>query len=241
MKSTFLPVLALMLATASVRGEDAIRTWTSLNGQTVEASFVKEEYMHTYLAKPNGTEFRIATSKLSKADREYVRKQVAEARKMKASADAGGEEGDLPEAPEAIQKLFGSKLTNARKKNVSVNALTGKTIGVYFSAHWCPPCRAFTPGLVDFYNTLSKKEKPFEIVFVSSDRDKKAMYGYMKEMDMPWLALPFGDEHKQSLATKFKVRGIPKLVILNAKGELVTENGRGDVSGRGVAAYEAWQ
>ena len=24
-------------------------------------------------------------------------------------------------------------------------------IGIYFSAHWCPPCRQFTPILSNFY------------------------------------------------------------------------------------------
>lgn len=42
--------------------------------------------------------------------------------------------------------------------------------GFYFSANWCPPCRAFTPQLADAYRRIRKKEPGFEIVFVSSDR-----------------------------------------------------------------------
>src|SRR6476620_6397892 len=27
--------------------------------------------------------------------------------------------------------------------------------GLYFSAHWCPPCRKFTPQLVAYYNQIA--------------------------------------------------------------------------------------
>lgn len=29
-----------------------------------------------------------------------------------------------------------------------------KVICFYFSAHWCPPCREFTPVLADFYTVI---------------------------------------------------------------------------------------
>src|SRR5437764_9700345 len=45
-----------------------------------------------------------------------------------------------------------------------------KLIGLYFSAHWCPPCRKFTPELVQFYNRVAPQHSEFEIVFVSLDR-----------------------------------------------------------------------
>jgi len=142
--------------------------------------------------------------------------------------------------PELV-KMFGEKLRTHKKKKVSTAVLSDKKIiGIYFSAHWCPPCRAFTPELVKFHKNMTKAGNAFEIVFVSSDNDKSAMYEYVKEMNMPWLVLPFGDEHKKTLGTKFNIRGIPALIIIDAKGNLITKAGRNDVTSLGEKAFDKW-
>ena len=43
---------------------------------------------------------------------------------------------------------------------------------LYFSAHWCPPCRGFTPELAKTYAKLKADGKDFELVFISSDRSE---------------------------------------------------------------------
>lgn len=148
-----------------------------------------------------------------------------------------------PKATESewLTEYFGEKLVKADGSTVSVDTLAGKTIGIYFSAHWCPPCRGFTPVLVKTYNAIVEAGKPFEIVFASSDRSKKAMAGYMTEMSMPWVAIPFGSENKGKLSKKYGIRGIPSLVIIDPNGELISKNARGDVSRKGAAAFDAWQ
>lgn len=91
---------------------------------------------------------------------------------------------------------------------------------------------------------MTKKGEPFEIVFVSSDHSESDMYSYMEEMEMPWLALPFGDSHKKkrkALLQKFKVEGIPRLVIVDAEGNLITKDGKGDVSSLGASAFKKWE
>ena len=69
----------------------------------------------------------------------------------------------------------------------------------------CPPCRGFTPKLVDCYKKIQETHKNFEIIFVSSDSDEEHFDEYWKEM--PWMALPFGDDRKQGLAKHFSVSG----------------------------------
>ena len=62
---------------------------------------------------------------------------------------------------------------NNKKAKTSV-ADVGKAavVGIYFSAHWCPPCRGFTPELAKIYAQCKAEGKSFEVVFVSSDRDE---------------------------------------------------------------------
>ena len=62
-------------------------------------------------------------------------------------------------------------------------------VGIYFSAHWCPPCRAFTPVLGQFYDEVNKDGKKIEIIFVSSDQDDAKFKDYFASM--PWKACSF--------------------------------------------------
>lgn len=123
-------------------------------------------------------------------------------------------------------------------KEVSLAMLQSKeVVGIYFSAHWCGPCRAFTPKLVEVYKQCKEQGRNFEVVFLSSDRSKAAFDEYYAEM--PWYALSYDDRNVKGILSKvFNVRGIPKLVLLTGAGEVITEDGRSAV-GYG-ADYFPW-
>ena len=140
-----------------------------------------------------------------------------------------------------LTEFFGSKLVDSQGNRVAVDRLKGKEkIGLYFSAHWCPPCKFFTPRLVRFYREVTSKGKAFEIVFVSADRSEAEMERYMSSEKMPWLAVPFNSPKKDFLAEKFGVRFIPRLIILDKNGKVLAEDARGDVERYGVGAYDRW-
>ena len=57
--------------------------------------------------------------------------------------------------------LFPSKILDSKGKSVSSKVLDNKIVGIYFSAQWCPPCRHFTPSLVEFRNKNAKEFEGF--------------------------------------------------------------------------------
>ena len=100
--------------------------------------------------------------------------------------------------------LFESALGESLLKNDGTEIQTselstskGGVIGLYFSGHWCPPCREFTPKLATEYKKLKEAGKDFEVVFVSLDKCEGEFTKYHGEQ--PWFALPFGSEKKNSL------------------------------------------
>merc|ERR1711988_950208 len=97
-----------------------------------------------------------------------------------------------------------------------------EAVGFYFSAHWCPPCRTFTPKLAEAYKKINSasEKKRFEVVFLSCDRGQEAFDDYYGTH--PWLALPYGDgdeneDKNDELSSHFDVSGIPRLVLVNPK------------------------
>ncbi|KAL2547004.1 putative nucleoredoxin 1 [Forsythia ovata] len=118
---------------------------------------------------------------------------------------------------------------------VRVSELVGKNILLYFSAHWCPPCRAFLPKLIEAYHEIKAKDDKFEVIFISSDRNQTSFDEFFSTM--PWLAIPFGDNRKGSLSRLFKIQGIPMLVALGPTGKTVTTEARELIAYHGADAY----
>lgn len=120
--------------------------------------------------------------------------------------------------------LLGAELLTGKEAGLvgTRSALEGKVaVGLYFSAHWCPPCRAFTPKMAKSY-AEHLREKGLEIVFVSKDDDEPSFAEYYSST-MPWLALPYSQSRClcEKLEKQFQVESIPTLVLLNSDGTVI--------------------
>eukprot|EP00956_Cyclotella_meneghiniana_P014286 scaffold21342_cov66-Cyclotella_meneghiniana.AAC.2 len=124
-------------------------------------------------------------------------------------------------------------------------ALKGKKyVMLYFSAHWCPPCRAYTPRLAEAYiahikhleealksEGSNEDSGEIEVVFISLDSVKSEYDEYRSTM--PWYSVPHDKlwqlNIKDDLSKRFDIKSIPTLIVLDGNtGEVITNNGKGE-------------
>lgn len=95
---------------------------------------------------------------------------------------------------------------------------------VYFAAHWCPNSNKFTPKLTQFYREQRSAQRNFEVIFVSADKDERAMLNYMTGYKMPWPAVRFAEHKKIASIRALAGRGYPCLVLVDSKGEVLAHS-----------------
>lgn len=127
---------------------------------------------------------------------------------------------------EGVSTLHYGKIGSREEVPVSSLEGPGKVLGLYFSAHWCPPCNLFTPELVGWYNRLRTSGKDIQVVFISFDNNEEDYEEHFSTMD--WLGLPFKHrEIKANLVRKYKISGVPSLILINAHtSSLISKDGR---------------
>ena len=138
-----------------------------------------------------------------------------------------------------ITPFLPDEFESSTGKVKKADLLSNELIGVYFSAHWCGPCRAFTPRLAQFYKNVNKDKKQIEIIFNSADQDLKSFNEYF--VTMPWIATPFDSDAKTQIDDACGINSIPQLIIFDNKGNIIDDNGRGTVDSQGDNAIKVWK
>jgi len=135
----------------------------------------------------------------------------------------------FPYADPSWEECLGAVIDQEHKPVDVATLKSKKYFGLYFSAHWCPPCRAFTPKLAKFVKDFKETRDDFEFIFCSSDRDEESFKEYFATMGFLGLNV-FGSEQgkaiKAFLSEKMGVRGIPHLAIVDSEGNVICKNAR---------------
>lgn len=135
-------------------------------------------------------------------------------------------------ADSTINSALGGDLVamqgNKVKKFDSSSLAQTRYFAIYYSAEWCPPCRAFTPDLVKWYQQTKPANPQFELIFVSSDQSEAQMEKYITGDKMPWPALDFNKKRSNRALTKYAGNGIPCLVLVDASGKVLSHSYEGE-------------
>ncbi len=90
---------------------------------------------------------------------------------------------------------------------------------VYYSASWCPPCKAFTPELLNFYTRMKEQYGDiFELLLFSFDKKEIDMLNYMKAFKMPWPAIAYKELSNIQYLKSYQTPAIPSLILIDKNG-----------------------
>jgi thiol-disulfide isomerase/thioredoxin len=109
---------------------------------------------------------------------------------------------------------------------LALSSLRGKIILLDFWASWCGPCRKENPNVVKAYQRF--KDKGFDILSVSLDREKGAWLKAIADDNLTWHHVSDLKFWQCEAAVKYGVQSIPFALLLDKEGRIVAKNLRGD-------------
>lgn len=233
-KRSFVPPLAKVYHLATRLGEVDRGDHASLENLADE---VRE---HVKTAKLDGRNLSIAYQTASLLERAGLTKQALEAYVDFAAAFAASDDPKVRENAAMLEgaarylALPGSTMEVKGKtvdgKEFDVKSWEGKVVLVDFWATWCGPCIAELPTLRDCYEKYH--DRGFEVVGISLDSDRARLDAFLAREELPWTTLFSADEAatgwKHPLAAKYGVMSIPRGVLIDRKGKVVSLDAHGD-------------
>ena len=130
------------------------------------------------------------------------------------------------EGTEILEKLIGFSLKTGMDaphftmrdiegNEVDLNMYQGKHVLLNFWASWCVPCLAEMPAVVSIGKNTPKDK--LELIFMSSDKDPKAMNRAIERYEMKGVQIVSDDR----IIRKYGAQAIPKLYLIDPNGIII--------------------
>lgn len=115
---------------------------------------------------------------------------------------------------------YNFELTDINEKKVSLKSLAGKVVVVDVWATWCGPCKAEIPHLKILTEEMKNKEVVFVSISTDKEADKEKWQHFVKENSLDGVQLY--DPSGKSVITYYKIPGIPRFMVFDKKGNIVS-------------------
>lgn len=145
---------------------------------------------------------------------------------------AKNEEPEIAEAAKSALEFMALRskpldltFTAVDGRKVDLAKLRGKVVLLDFWATWCPPCVEEVPNVVEAYNKF--KDRGFEIIGISLDKDKSALTKFTKDNKMPWPQFFDGKGWDNEISQRFQIQSVPTMWLLDREGKLADPAPRG--------------
>ncbi|GAB4201632.1 MAG: TlpA disulfide reductase family protein [Bacteroidia bacterium] len=116
-------------------------------------------------------------------------------------------------------------LPDPNGKEIRLSSFKGKVVLVDFWASWCKPCRAEMPNVVALYKKY--KDKGFEILGVSLDKDKESWVEAIKNDGITWPQVSDLKFWNSEVVPIFNVEAIPYTILVDKNGLILAKGLRG--------------
>ncbi len=114
-------------------------------------------------------------------------------------------------------------MRDTKDKEVKIESLKGKYLYIDCWATWCGPCCAETPFMEKLYNHYAK-DKRIELVSISLDTSKRSWLNKLAAEKPKWKQYIIPENFKSPLCTSYDITGIPRFILLDDKGKIVSIN-----------------
>jgi peroxiredoxin len=150
----------------------------------------------------------------------FVQSFVADARSTESKYyNLSGLSKKLEEASYGLPDL---KLPDANGDSISLAALKGKTVLLYFWGSFSKESRQINPSLLEVYK--KNKKAGFEVYAISLDKEKSNWLNAVRYDELEWINVNDKEEGNSEAAHLYNVKSLPATYLINKSGEVIARD-----------------